>query len=114
MRLLIIGRTGQLGSDLLRNGGWHEIAAPERAELDIVQPGQVRAALERHRPEAVINCAAFHNVPLCEEEPLEAFRVNCVAVRDLARECRQRDARLITFSSDYVFAGDKRSPYAED
>jgi dTDP-4-dehydrorhamnose reductase len=114
MRILLIGRTGQLGADLLRSNRGHEITAPARDALDITRKTDVTAALARHRPELVINCAAFHNVPLCEEKPEEAFRVNCVAVRDLATACRDHDARLITFSSDYVFGGDKRSPYAED
>ena len=114
MRILLVGRTGQLGSDLLRNGGRHDIVAPDRGELDITRPGDIPAAIEKHRPELVINCAAFHNVPLCEERPEDAFRANCVAVRDLARVCAAADIRLITFSSDYVFGGEKRTPYAED
>src|SRR4051812_2314106 len=114
MRILLIGRTGQLGSDLLRNGGAHDIVAPERSELDITRPGDIQKGIERHRPQLVINCAAFHNVPLCEEKPEDAFRANCVAVRDLARACASADVRLITFSSDYVFGGDKRVPYTED
>lgn len=62
----------------------------------------------------VVNCAAFHNVPQCEERPQEAFRVNCTAVRDLALACREAGARLFTFSTDYVFGGDRRAPYGED
>src|ERR1700740_2804644 len=114
MRILLIGRTGQLGGDLLRNGAGNDIAAPERSELDITRADQMRSAIAAHRPELVINCAAFHNVPMCEEQPEQAFRVNCVAVRDLAAACRDAGSRLISFSSDYVFGGDKRTPYAED
>jgi len=115
MRILLIGRNGQLGSDLLRHNHEHDIAAPGRDELDITRKEEVTTAIAHHRPALVINCAAFHNVPLCEEKPEEAFRVNCVAVRDLARACRDQGVRLMTFSSDYVFGGgDKRTPYAED
>jgi len=114
MRILLIGRTGQLGGDLLRHNSGHEIVAPDRGELDITRPEQVLAAIERHRPELVVNCAAFHNVPLCEEQPEQAMLVNSVAVGRLAAACRNAGARLITFSSDYVFGGDKRTPYAED
>lgn len=113
MRFLLIGRTGQLGGDLLRHGAAHRFDAPDRAELDVTRPDQVRAALARYRPDLVINCAAFHNVPLCESQPEDAFRVNCVAVRDLATLCREVGVRLVTFSSDYVFGGDKREPYLE-
>src|SRR5689334_6742996 len=114
MRILLIGRTGQLGGDLLRNNGGHEIVAPGRDEIDITRKTDIVDALTRHRPEVVINCAAFHNVPICEEQPEQAFRVNCIAVRDLATACAAAGARLITFSSDYVFGGLKRTPYAED
>ncbi len=113
MRILLIGRTGQLGGDLLRNNSGHEIAAPDRSELDITRPEQVLSAIKRHRPELVVNCAAFHNVPLCEEQPAQAMQVNCVAVGNLAAACRDAGARLITFSSDYVFGGEKRTPYEE-
>jgi dTDP-4-dehydrorhamnose reductase len=62
----------------------------------------------------MINTAAFHNVPQCEVEPLRAFAVNCAAVRDLAALCRQSNVKLVTFSTDYVFGGEKRTPYGED
>lgn len=114
MRILLIGRTGQLGGDLLRNSENHEVVAPERGELDIARSDHIAGALAKYKPELVINCAAFHNVPLCEDEPELAFRINCVAVRDLAAACRDADARLITFSSDYVFGGEKRVPYDEN
>jgi dTDP-4-dehydrorhamnose reductase len=112
--MLLIGSAGQLGSDLLRNNSGHDIAAPGRGELDITRPDQLRAAMDRHRPELVVNCAAFHNVPQCEEHPEQAFRVNCTAVRDLAIACRDAGARLFTFSTDYVFGGERRTPYGED
>lgn len=114
MRILLIGGTGQLGGDLVRNNTDHDLIVPDREALDVVRPEQVRAALISHRPELVINCAAFHNVPLCEQQPEKAFRVNCVAMRDLAAACRDSGARLLTFSSDYVFGGDRTEPYAED
>ena len=114
MRILLIGRTGQLGGDLVRNNTGHELIAPDRDELDVVDPTQVVAALGRYLPQVVINCAAFHNVPLCEQQPDLAFRVNCVAMRDLALACRDADARLVTFSSDYVFGSNRRQPHVED
>jgi dTDP-4-dehydrorhamnose reductase len=114
VRILLIGRTGQLGGDLLRNGTEHEIISPDRGELDVTRQEQVVAVLKLQRPDIVVNCAAFHNVPLCEKEPATAFRINCVAMRDLAAACRNADARFVTFSSDYVFRGDRRTPYSED
>ena len=72
------------------------------------------AMVRRARPEIVINCAAFHNVPLCEEEPGQAFLINCVSVRDLAAACQECGAWLVTFSTDYVFGGARTTPWRED
>jgi dTDP-4-dehydrorhamnose reductase len=114
VKILLIGATGQLGGDLVRNNPGHEIIAPPRDRLDLMRPGEAARAVQEFHPEAVINCAAFHNVPKCEEEPEQAFRVNCVAVRDLAAACEANSARLITFSSDYVFGGERSIPWRED
>lgn len=114
MKILLIGVTGQLGSDLVRNNPGHEIHAPSRAELDLARPGEAARAIAQHGTDVVINCAAFHNVPKCEEEPAQAFLVNCIAVRDLAAACATHGARLVTFSSDYVFGGDRTEPWRED
>jgi len=114
MKILLIGRNGQLGSDILRNSTGHEIVAPDRRSLDVTRQESVGAAMADHRPDAVVNTAAFHDVPLCEVEYGQAFRVNCAAVRDLAVACRKAGALFVTFSTDYVFGGEKRTPYSED
>jgi dTDP-4-dehydrorhamnose reductase len=113
MRILLIGSTGQLGGDVLRNNHEHDIIAPGRDQLDLARPDQVEMQVRDVGPDLVINCAAFHNVPLCEEKPDQAFLVNCIAVGKLAAICRKTNARLVTFSSDYVFGGDQRTPYIE-
>ncbi len=113
MKILLIGATGQLGGDLLRNNPGHEIVAPARSQLDLQDVGQIEKAVRNAGPDVVINCAAFHNVPLCEEQPEKAFFINCFAVGRLAGFCREHDARLVTFSTDYVFGGEKRTPYVE-
>lgn len=114
MRILLIGATGQLGGDLVRNCPGHDITAPTREELDLGRAGEATRAIARLRPDTVINCAAFHNVPRCEEEPAQAFLINCVAVRDLAAACVAQGIRLVTFSSDYVFGGPRSEPWRED
>jgi len=114
VRILLIGATGQLGGDLLRNNPGHDIIAPARDQLDISRPTESARAIENIRPELVINCAAFHNVPKCEEDPAQAFLINCVAVRDLAYACALHGVRLVTFSSDYVFGGERSEPWRED
>jgi len=114
MKILLIGATGQLGGDLLRNNPGHEIIAPGRKALDLARQGEAARLIAQMRPDTVINCAAFHNVPKCEEEPAQAFLVNCVAVRDLAAACAAQGVRLVTFSSDYVFGGPRSEPWRED
>jgi dTDP-4-dehydrorhamnose reductase len=115
VKILLIGSTGQLGSDLLRNNRGHEIVAPDRSKLDLAKPGTAAKAVAEVRPDLVINCAAFHHLTRCEEDPAQAFLVNAIAVRDLAAACAAHDARLVTFSTDYVFGGEgRKEPYRED
>lgn len=114
MKILLIGKTGQLGGSILTEQTEHRIYAPDRTELDIESPDSCRRAITEFQPDLVINTAAFHNVPQCEVEPNRAFAVNCQAVRDLADICKKMNVRLVTFSTDYVFGGDQRVPYHED
>lgn len=114
MKILLIGKTGQLGGDLIRNNPGYEVTAPGRDELDLADGAAIGRIVTGYRPDVVINTAAYHNVPLCEIEVEQAFRINCAAVRDLALACRLAGSRFVTFSSDYVFGGEKRTPYAED
>ncbi len=113
MKILLIGKTGQLGNSLIAINTKFEIVAPERSELDLESNEDCQRAINKHQPDLVINTAAFHNVPQCEKQSVRAFAVNCEAVRNLATLCKQHDIQLITFSSDYVFNGDKNSPYVE-
>lgn len=114
MKILLIGKTGQLGGSLLSEKTSHRFYAPDRTEVDIESGESCERAISRFRPDVVINTAAFHNVPQCEVEPLRAFAVNCQAVRDLAAICRKMEVRLVTFSTDYVFGGEQTTPYCED
>jgi dTDP-4-dehydrorhamnose reductase len=114
LNILLIGKTGQLGGSILAEQTSHRIYAPDRSELDIESGESCERAIAEFRPDVVINTAAFHNVPQCEVEPLRAFAVNCQSVRDLAAICKKMNARLITFSTDYVFGGEQRMPYRED
>jgi dTDP-4-dehydrorhamnose reductase len=114
MKILLIGKTGQLGADILRNNTDHEIIAPDRAALDIRSRNAISAAIYDYQPEAVVNTVDFREVPFCEADPETAFAVNCVAVRDLAAECSRVNALFVTFSTDYVFDGEKKASYLED
>ncbi len=115
MKILIIGKTGQLGSALLKDAlaSRHDVFTPSRQELDIFDEYSFLKAMNHYKPEVVINTAAFHNVPLCEIEPLKAFQSNCIAVKKMAEISKEFDAWFVSFSTDYVFSGEKKRPYIE-
>ncbi len=113
MKVLLIGAGGQLASDLVRVLQGHEVIPLRHAELELTDRGQVEAALAAHQPNVVINTAAYHRVDDCEEQLERSFAVNAVGVGYLARACAEREAALLHLSTDYVFDGDKGSPYQE-
>ncbi len=113
MKALLIGGFGQLGTAIRHRWTDVEIVAPKRAELDIESDADVQAALDRARPDLVVNCASFHDVDRCEIEPRRAFAVNAFAVDALARRCRAIDVTFVTISTDYVFDGRAARPYRE-
>jgi len=112
-RVLVIGAAGQLGSELMRVLAEHRPAGPARGELDIEDAASVAAAFERYRPTLVVNTAAFHKVEACETETEKATEANVVAVERLAAHCARTGAVLAHVSTDYVFDGEKRTPYDE-
>jgi dTDP-4-dehydrorhamnose reductase len=113
-RVLITGARGQLGTDLAGQlDGRAEVRAATRAELDIADDDAVRAAIADFHPDTVFNCAAFHNVDLCESEEDMSFRVNVTAVKRLAQACADSGVKLVHFSTNYVFDGRREEPYAE-
>jgi dTDP-4-dehydrorhamnose reductase len=112
--VLITGGGGQLASDLedrLRKRC--QVAAPSRGELDITDQRALYQAFERIQPAIVFNCAAFHNVEVCEREEDRSFEVNARAVKRLAERCADAGAALVHLSTNYVFAGDRDAPYSE-
>lgn len=112
---LVLGGQGQLGRELVRQLG-PRARGLGRAEVDLADSAAVRAAVAGLRPRVVVNCAAYTAVDRAEDDPEAAMRINAVAVGELAAACRDADARLVHFSSDYVFGGDatRRRPYRED
>jgi dTDP-4-dehydrorhamnose reductase len=112
--VLITGGAGQLGSDLEEQ--LYDrclVSAPSRGELDITDQEALDAAFERVQPAVVFNCAAFHNVEVCEREEDRSFEVNAGAVKRLAERCAEAGAGLVHLSTNYVFSGDRDEPYSE-
>lgn len=114
-KIAVFGAFGQLGvelcAELERRG--YQVCAFERAKLDVTSAEQVERAIAGIDPFAVFNAAAYNMVDVAEREPLAALEANGLAVRNLALACRQSDARLVHFSTDYVFDGTLGRPYVE-
>ena len=114
MRILVTGALGMLGHTLcatLRDAG-HDVSEADLPQVDITDAEACAAAVAGH--DWVVNCAAFTAVDAAQEQEALAFRVNALGPAVLARAVRQVGARLVHLSTDYVFAGDATSPYAED
>lgn len=117
MRWLITGAGGTLGHDvveeLTRRG--EEVVGLDRAALDITRPAAVDTAVRDHRPDLVVNCAAYTAVDDAESDEARALEINGDGPRLLARACAAHGSRLIHVSTDYVFSGEARAtPYPED
>lgn len=113
---LVTGADGMLGREVvaaLRRAG-STVLPLTRADLDLTDSLAVHRTLRRARPDVVVNCAAWTDVDGAESAEVAALAVNGDAVRVLARACAAVRARLLHVSTDYVFAGDADTPYAED
>ncbi|GLW62061.1 NAD(P)-dependent oxidoreductase [Actinomadura rubrobrunea] len=116
MTWMVVGAGGMLGTELVRRlrGRGRDVVALTRADLDVRDAAAVRDALRRHRPDAVVNCAAWTAVDDAEAHEDAALAVNGDAVRTLAAACGDVDATLVHISTDYVFDGRADRPYPED
>ena len=125
MRILLTGANGQVGTELRRSlaplgelipatrtGALPDGAACEQADFN--RPDTLAALVARLRPDVVVNAAAYTAVDRAESEPDLAFRINAEAVDALTRACATTGARLVHYSTDYVFSGENGRPWRED
>lgn len=115
-KILLIGKNGQLGQYIVKDAPsfGFDIIGLGRDELDVLDYEGATEKIESIKPDILINTSAFHVVSRCEESPSEAMAVNFIAVRNLAKICKERNIVFVTYSTDYVFDGEKGAPYAED
>ncbi len=111
-RILITGAGGMLGRDLQTALAGRAVTAATRAELDITDAEAASDAVAGH--DVVVNCAAYTAVDAAENDEETAHLINATGAENLARASARHGARLIQVSTDYVFAGNATSPYAED
>ncbi len=115
MKILLTGRTGQVGWELERAlAPLGEVLALGREELDLTLPEQIVATLRSAKPTVIVNAAAYTAVDRAESEQDSAFAINARAPGVLAEEAKRLGALLVHYSTDYVFNGAKAGPYDED
>ena len=115
MKIVIIGAGGRLGAALVREfRPKYDVAGFDHAQLDLSNLKGLREKVGATTFDVLINAAAFTNVDACETERDRAFLINAEATGILAEICNEKDAKLIHFSTDYVFGGEKRAPYIEE
>lgn len=116
--LALLGASGQVGHEwlrLLKQDASHalQVLAPTHQSLDLAQPDAVRAWLQMHQPELIVNAAAYTAVDKAESDPSTAHAVNAVLPTVLAQYAQQHGARLLHYSTDYVFDGSGTHPHRE-
>jgi len=114
MRILILGKQGQVGWELQRSlAPLGEIAALGRAEADLEEAASLKGAIDAASPDIIVNASAYTTVDRAESEPERADRINHRAVGEIGELAAARAAWVIHYSTDYVFDGTKTTPYVE-
>lgn len=115
LKIMLTGKNGQVGWELQRTlAPLGQVVALGRQDLDLADPGQIRQRVREIKPDIIINAAAYTAVDKAEEEPELAMAVNGIAPGILAEEAKRIDAAIVHYSTDYVFNGQKNSPYTEE
>src|SRR5688572_17220170 len=115
MRVLLIGRSGQVGWELQRSlAPLGELVALDRAGMDLSDPDSIHRAIADARPAVIVNAAAYTAVDRAESEPDLAMRINGIAPGIIADEAARIGALMVHYSTDYVFDGTRDAPYRED
>ncbi len=112
--MLITGGNGMLGHEIFTLlHGKYEIRVTDLEEFDVTSPMECRRVIGGGHPDVVVHCAAYTAVDRAESEESLAFVVNADGTRNVARECREQGALLVTFGTDYIFDGTSSFPYRE-
>jgi dTDP-4-dehydrorhamnose reductase len=114
MKVAILGGGGQLASDLVGAMSDWDVVPFTHEALDVCNSEALVQVLSETQSEVIVNAAAFHRVDDCEDDPGKAFLVNACAVRRLAQICAEHGWTLVQISTDYVFGGQKTTPYSEE
>jgi dTDP-4-dehydrorhamnose reductase len=115
MTILVLGSSGQVGTDLVKLLIENKIKhiALARSEIDLANSETIFNSLKNYEFDLLINCAAYTQVDQAESEVELASKINAIAVGEIAKACKAKGANLVHLSTDYVFAGESTSPYLE-
>ena len=113
MKILLTGASGQLGLALQKTLPPKKLLTFSHADFDITNRSSVFSLVNEHKPDWIINCAAYNLVDEAEEETEQAFRVNSLGALHLTKAAESTNALLVHFSTDYIFDGQNKSPYRE-
>ncbi|MCA1563987.1 MAG: NAD(P)-dependent oxidoreductase, partial [Acidobacteria bacterium] len=115
MNILVTGAAGHLGAAITAEcARGHSVVALSHVDLDITRHADVRAVLDRERPDAIVNCAAYNDVDGAETSAVRALDVNAFGVRSLAAVARDVGAMFVHYGTDFVFDGAATQPYREE
>jgi len=116
VRVAVVGARGQLGAAIVHefSASAHDVIRFSHQALDVTADDAVETAMERARPDAIINCAAYNEVDAAEDHPVAALDLNAFAVRTLARAAERAGAAFVHYGSDFVFDGNTTAPYGEN
>jgi len=115
MKVLVTGAAGQLGQAIVAGfSPGHDVVAFARGDLDLAVHDEVVRLVAGSAPDVVINCAAYNQVDRAEDDVAAALDANAFAVRSLGRAALQAGARLVHYSTDFVFDGEADRPYTEN
>ncbi|MBU1656493.1 MAG: dTDP-4-dehydrorhamnose reductase [Gammaproteobacteria bacterium] len=115
MKILLIGKNGQVGWELQRTlATLGDVVAIDRQGMDLANPDSIRNTIRTIRPDLIVNAAAYTAVDKAESEPELAMAINGIAPGIMAEEAKRLGAAMVHYSTDYVFDGTKTSPYTED
>ncbi|MFZ8861349.1 MAG: dTDP-4-dehydrorhamnose reductase [Thermocrinis sp.] len=115
-KVLITGASGQLRKEFVKvlSSRGIDFVALKRKDLDVTNFEKAYKTLKEINPSVIINCSAYNKVDLAETEILKAFSTNAIGPYNLAITCREINAILIHYSTDYVFDGIKKGLYTEE
>jgi dTDP-4-dehydrorhamnose reductase len=114
-KIAIIGANGQLGTELVNQFTLQglDVVGLTHEDVEISDIDQLKKVLSSVKADIVVNTSAYHNVPLCEENPDISFKVNGIGALNLAKLSNDLHYKLVHYSTDYVFDGKKGEPYIE-